>query len=454
MNRALAAPRRDLPLAAMVAVSTALTVGGPAPATASPAEVAVVIAVDTSRSLRPIDLERALDALGRELGELPADTPAALLAFDDTPRWVLPLGTPLGQVPPAMARLPLQGNFTLLNDALFVAARELAEGGVIVLVTDGLDDGSATTVEDVAALADRQGVRIVALGTGPRIDERALRRLALLTEGAYLGAAGRGALAAEIGVAAAVAGARQAVATARRQQAAELPGAVAPAILPRAEDAALPVASAPAQEPGRRWPPSWPWLLVPLGALVIVGAAAAARRRARRPRPHYCLQCGSDLAARGAECSHCQEVAAQERLGRAPVAGLGDTAEMALPGELLTSGTAPGVLEKTRVLVDRSVLLVREPGQPQRSYLLRPDLAFGVGRDAAGNTLALADPALSAHHLKFVPEEGAFWVVDLGSTNGTLVNDQRVKARRLRSGDRILAGQVELELHSYVTAAG
>jgi len=94
--------------------------------------------------------------------------------------------------------------------------------------------------------------------------------------------------------------------------------------------------------------------------------------------------------------------------------------------------------------------MVREPGESQRSFLLRSDGAFAVGRDPRTNTLTMRDPALSARHFKVVPDDGWFYVVDLDSTNGTYLNRRRVRAAKLSSGDVIQAGQVELEFRSFL----
>ena len=41
-------------------------------------------------------------------------------------------------------------------------------------------------------------------------------------------------------------------------------------------------------------------------------------------------------------------------------------------------------------------------------------------------------------------EAGDFWLVDLGSTNGTEVNGKRVDRARLEPGDTITIGQTQL----------
>jgi len=63
-----------------------------------------------------------------------------------------------------------------------------------------------------------------------------------------------------------------------------------------------------------------------------------------------------------------------------------------------------------------------------------------VGR-ASDNELILRDPATSGHHARLELRTTQFFIVDLGSTNGTLVNGEPIQERELRGGDRITIGQ-------------
>lgn len=56
----------------------------------------------------------------------------------------------------------------------------------------------------------------------------------------------------------------------------------------------------------------------------------------------------------------------------------------------------------------------------------------------------LSDPQVSRHHAEVRPEHGTYRVVDLGSTNGTLVNGTLVKEHRLEDGDEILVGSTAI----------
>jgi len=62
-----------------------------------------------------------------------------------------------------------------------------------------------------------------------------------------------------------------------------------------------------------------------------------------------------------------------------------------------------------------------------------------IGREAGD--ILIKNPAVSAKHLKIEKSGSDFTAVDLGSTNGTFVNDERVTQRKLSSGDLITVGR-------------
>jgi hypothetical protein len=69
-----------------------------------------------------------------------------------------------------------------------------------------------------------------------------------------------------------------------------------------------------------------------------------------------------------------------------------------------------------------------------------------VGR-AADCQLRLADSFVSAHHARLRRREDGWYLEDLGSTNGTLLNQQPLEGEaRLGYGDVIGIGQLRLKL--------
>ena len=76
-------------------------------------------------------------------------------------------------------------------------------------------------------------------------------------------------------------------------------------------------------------------------------------------------------------------------------------------------------------------------------YPLRPEQGFGIGTDL-DNDLVLDDPFVSAFHCRLRFADGAWWVRDLGSTNGTSVNGLRVEETRLPEDARLELGLARL----------
>jgi pSer/pThr/pTyr-binding forkhead associated (FHA) protein len=67
-----------------------------------------------------------------------------------------------------------------------------------------------------------------------------------------------------------------------------------------------------------------------------------------------------------------------------------------------------------------------------------------IGR-ATNHVVSLPDASLSRDHARIDFRDGGYWLIDLHSTNGTQVNDQRLSApHHLRSGDTISLGKTRL----------
>ena len=95
------------------------------------------------------------------------------------------------------------------------------------------------------------------------------------------------------------------------------------------------------------------------------------------------------------------------------------------------------------------LIVERSPGRAPRvgeRFPLRASTS--IGRDAS-NDVPLSDEAASARHAVLELRDGEWWVQDLGSTNGTLVNGTRIeRAERLRAGDELAIGRIALRLET------
>jgi FHA domain len=96
-------------------------------------------------------------------------------------------------------------------------------------------------------------------------------------------------------------------------------------------------------------------------------------------------------------------------------------------------------------------LIVRRGPQPNQSYDLNKDIVT-LGRDIT-NDIVINDPEVSRHHMRLTRGAGGFTLEDLGSTNGTFVNGQRLTgARPLRPGDMVGLGETVTLAYETVTA--
>jgi hypothetical protein len=97
-------------------------------------------------------------------------------------------------------------------------------------------------------------------------------------------------------------------------------------------------------------------------------------------------------------------------------------------------------------------LIMRRGPQPNQTYDLNKDIVT-IGRDIT-NDYVINDPEVSRHHMRFTRGADGYALEDLGSTNGTFVNGQRLSgARPLRSGDMIGLGETVTLTYEVVSAA-
>jgi hypothetical protein len=85
-------------------------------------------------------------------------------------------------------------------------------------------------------------------------------------------------------------------------------------------------------------------------------------------------------------------------------------------------------------------LIVRRGPQPNQIYDLNKGI-ITIGRDIT-NDIVINDPEVSRHHCRLTQGGGGYTIEDLGSTNGTFVNGQRLTgARPLSHGDMLGLGE-------------
>ncbi len=78
---------------------------------------------------------------------------------------------------------------------------------------------------------------------------------------------------------------------------------------------------------------------------------------------------------------------------------------------------------------------------PQNQWILEPG-EYILGRYPT-NDIVIPDPYVSRRHARIFFKDGEWYIEDLGSTNGTLVNNEDIKGKepvKLEDGSQIVVG--------------
>jgi hypothetical protein len=96
--------------------------------------------------------------------------------------------------------------------------------------------------------------------------------------------------------------------------------------------------------------------------------------------------------------------------------------------------------------LDQPALIGLTPPFSGRRFPLRPGkTAIGRRED---NDIVLADGSVSSLHAWVIEDNGSYRIMNILSTNGSFVNNERITEAPLKEGDHIRFGGVELQLHT------
>ena len=113
-------------------------------------------------------------------------------------------------------------------------------------------------------------------------------------------------------------------------------------------------------------------------------------------------------------------------------------------GERLRTGSfriSAGLRESDSGLAPGSLVL------PDGERVVLGEAIVTIGR-LGDSTLVLEDPNVSRAHAEIRPHGTGFKLVDLASTNGSLVNGERVGERHLRDGDVLEFGSIAIRFEA------
>src|SRR5881409_506283 len=91
-------------------------------------------------------------------------------------------------------------------------------------------------------------------------------------------------------------------------------------------------------------------------------------------------------------------------------------------------------------------LVLLSEGLTGRTYELKTDKTT-VGR-VSDNAFEIAEASVSSHHCEILLRGNDVVVKDLGSTNGTFINGEKITEAVLRPGQILRCGMIEMRLES------
>ena len=151
----------------------------------------VVLALDVSGSMGGGALDQAKLAARDFLDGLSPDDHVAVVAFSDTVIVIQPFTQDRGLAAQAIGGLVADGETTLYqatSESIQLAAGAGSGRQAVVLLSDGVDNGSASSRRDALAIAETMGVPVIAIGLGADIDRAYLEALAKDSGGRFAAA--------------------------------------------------------------------------------------------------------------------------------------------------------------------------------------------------------------------------------------------------------------------------
>ena len=214
---------------------------------------------------------------------------------------------------------------------------------------------------------------------------------------------------------------------------------------------------------------------VPLGLVLALPAVALVLVSRRRRRELRCPKCGKKLESGWSACPYCSQPESPVAVAAPP--NFGPVVQPTEPAPTITPEGGPGRSDTTAIdarppQVERqsglqagrkATQLLSVQKQSPAWFVIKSGAHRGtlfqlgpgettIGRDETCD-IALDDEACSRQHARVRLVDGAFYLTDLDTTNGTLINGRRVTRQKLTSGDEVTIGDTMLAFTS-VEAAG
>lgn len=168
---------------------------------------------------------------------------------------------------------------------------------------------------------------------------------------------------------------------------------------------------------------------------------AKAKKMGLFSKKKKCPSCGEKLHASWDQCPYCGWSEAPAPVAAAPAAGGGGGGGKMRTMAIDMGGGGGGAVQGSGV----GWLVPLDGPQTGELFQLKGRAVVGTAPDCDA---IMKDPSISGRHAEFMSTSQGFRVNDLGSTNGTYVNDKRVTNSDLIDNDNVRLGRVNFKFKS------
>ena len=146
----------------------------------------------------------------------------------------------------------------------------------------------------------------------------------------------------------------------------------------------------------------------------------------------YCPECGFQNPEAANFCSRCGAALVNDQPGS-------ETTMSYTPEE----GEEAGALSLEELGAEGPALVIRSGGGRAGEHFVPEGERTTIGR-SPDCEIFLDDVTVSRKHAVLVRKDGAFFIEDQGSLNGTFLNRKRIESGRLENGDELQIGKYKL----------
>ena len=393
-------------------------------------QIAILVAVDASLSMAGEPIDSVRSAIKSFVGQFSENDQVGVLVFHDEVEIICPFTTNMDTVIILADSIKATGKITELHYGvvkgleLLNEDENLPKNKALIVLSDGKDEGTAYSDDDAIEKAREYGIPIFSIGYHTKAEKKYLRvleRMAEKTGGQYNDAPSIKDIDEVYDAVYEQIQAQQSICfTASVFEADSMDHTIHVNIV---TDRGVGNTSISFQSPSGKKQKSNDWLIMAAIFILLVSISYYINKRNQQKAEEEKQRLEKEKESLERELADEKQSQVQP-----------DMTEKVEPDPRYTviSGRPGGQMAKLQFYFENGPL----SGQ---SFSISDGMTIGR---SDSNLLTVSDQTVSGKHAKIVVKGEAFSIVDLDSTNGTMVNGQKVSEMSIKSGDQIQFGKV------------